>query len=140
MLMQDLVLPSLNSFLVMLVLGLVAFLAEVILNPPAININGVYKQLTFYPQLKVCWARGLQLEKTNKVANVRFLEVFLLVFSVYGWLFFMLLVALNYENICIPGCTCAIVAYWRIESGSCRSISWNCTHFDLYVLDFLRRS
>ncbi|XP_022148029.1 uncharacterized protein LOC111016817 [Momordica charantia] len=62
---EDLVLPSLNSFLVMLVLGLVAFLAE------------------------VCWARGLQLEKTNKVANVRFLEAAL----VQLWLIGVLRVA-----------------------------------------------
>ncbi|KGN47960.1 uncharacterized membrane protein YMR253C isoform X2 [Cucumis sativus] len=47
---EDLVLPSVYSFLVMLVLGLLAFLAE------------------------VCWARGLQLEKTSKVNNLRFME------------------------------------------------------------------
>uniref|UniRef100_A0A9I9D8N2 EamA domain-containing protein n=1 Tax=Cucumis melo TaxID=3656 RepID=A0A9I9D8N2_CUCME len=47
---EDLVLPSLYSFLLMLVLGLLAFLAE------------------------VCWARGLQLEKTSKVCNLRFME------------------------------------------------------------------
>lgn len=47
---EDLVLPSLYSFLVMLVLGLLAFFAE------------------------VCWARGLQLEKTSKVSNLRFME------------------------------------------------------------------
>ncbi|XP_022930868.1 uncharacterized protein LOC111437225 isoform X1 [Cucurbita moschata] len=47
---ETLVLPNLRSFILMLVLGLLAFLAE------------------------VCWARGLQLEKTSKVCNIIFME------------------------------------------------------------------
>ncbi|KAG7012012.1 hypothetical protein SDJN02_26920 [Cucurbita argyrosperma subsp. argyrosperma] len=50
MFFEDLVMPSLYSIFMMLVLGLLAFLAE------------------------VCWARGLQLEKTSKVANLRYIE------------------------------------------------------------------
>ncbi|XP_022952865.1 uncharacterized protein LOC111455429 isoform X1 [Cucurbita moschata] len=50
MFFEDLVMPSLYSIFMMLVLGLLAFLAE------------------------VCWARGLQLEKTSKVANLRYME------------------------------------------------------------------
>ncbi|XP_022969356.1 uncharacterized protein LOC111468389 isoform X1 [Cucurbita maxima] len=50
MFFEDLVMPSLYSIFMMLVLGLLAFLAE------------------------VCWARGLQLEKTIKVANLRYME------------------------------------------------------------------
>ncbi|KAJ0052929.1 hypothetical protein Pint_01967 [Pistacia integerrima] len=48
---EKLVLPSLYSILLMLVLGVLAFLAEVFL------------------------ARGLQLEKTSKVVNVQYIEV-----------------------------------------------------------------
>ncbi|KAK2979052.1 hypothetical protein RJ640_013686 [Escallonia rubra] len=48
--LQDFVLPGLNSFLLMVGLGVLAFFAEVFL------------------------ARGLQLEKTSKVANILYLE------------------------------------------------------------------
>ncbi|KAJ4730099.1 Nodulin MtN21 /EamA-like transporter family protein [Melia azedarach] len=48
---EEVVLPSLYSFLLMLVLGVMAFFAEVFL------------------------ARGIQLEKTSKVANVQYIEV-----------------------------------------------------------------
>ncbi|KAB1202592.1 Solute carrier family 35 member G1 [Morella rubra] len=48
---EDFVLPGFNSFTLMLVLGFLAFLAEVFL------------------------ARGLQLEKTSKAANILFIEV-----------------------------------------------------------------
>uniref|UniRef100_A0A2N9GK68 EamA domain-containing protein n=1 Tax=Fagus sylvatica TaxID=28930 RepID=A0A2N9GK68_FAGSY len=47
---EDFVLPGLHSFLLMLVLGVLAFFAEVFL------------------------ARGLQLEKTSKAANVQYIE------------------------------------------------------------------
>ncbi|KAK3013930.1 hypothetical protein RJ639_009419, partial [Escallonia herrerae] len=58
--LQDFVLPGLNSFLLMVVLGVLAFFAEVL------------SELRF--PLHVFLARGLQLEKTSKVANILYLE------------------------------------------------------------------
>ncbi|XP_044503178.1 uncharacterized protein LOC123223842 isoform X2 [Mangifera indica] len=57
---EKLVLPSLYSFLLMLVLGVLAFLAEVLL------------------------ARGLQLEKTGKVVNLQYIELALTQLSAIG--------------------------------------------------------
>ncbi|KAE9457930.1 hypothetical protein C3L33_10164, partial [Rhododendron williamsianum] len=48
---QDIVLPNVYSFVLMVVLGIMAFFAEVLL------------------------ARGLQLEKTSKVANIQYVEL-----------------------------------------------------------------
>ncbi|XP_071716609.1 uncharacterized protein [Rutidosis leptorrhynchoides] len=55
---EDFVLPSFYSFILMIVLSILAFFAELFL------------------------ARGLQLEKTNKVANIQYLEIAL--FQLWG--------------------------------------------------------
>ncbi|PIA36839.1 hypothetical protein AQUCO_03200066v1 [Aquilegia coerulea] len=52
-LVQNFVLPDIGSFLLMVILGVLAFFAEVLL------------------------ARGLQLEKTNRVTNMHYIEPFL---------------------------------------------------------------
>ncbi|KAG9455082.1 hypothetical protein H6P81_007986 [Aristolochia fimbriata] len=65
--LQDFVLPSLSTFFRMTLLGVFAFFAEVLL------------------------ARGFQLEKTSKVANIKFIEVFLMqIFGHYSFIYLVL--------------------------------------------------
>ena len=86
---QDFVLPDLYTFLLMLVLGVLAFLAEVpswtswwsnYINKAwylfvLLTMFLRYRLLNSCAQLQVFLARGLQLEKTSKVANVQYMAV-----------------------------------------------------------------
>lgn len=87
--MQDFVLPDSYTFLLMLVLGVLAFLAEVLswtlwwsdyINKARylfvlLRMFLQYRLLNLCAQLQVFLARGLQLEKTSKVVNVLYMEV-----------------------------------------------------------------
>ncbi|KAF7141474.1 hypothetical protein RHSIM_Rhsim06G0166900 [Rhododendron simsii] len=59
---EDIVLPNVYSFVLMVVLGIMAFFAE------------LYLGLRALTALQVLLARGLQLEKTSKVANIQYVE------------------------------------------------------------------
>lgn len=88
---QEFVFPNLYSFSVMLVLGILAFFAEVwfgtIFSVFSIvllsfvdfyfshNAPVVMDFSTYCARFQVFLARGLQLEKTGKVANVIYMEV-----------------------------------------------------------------
>ncbi|KAJ0112024.1 hypothetical protein Patl1_01950 [Pistacia atlantica] len=76
---EKLVLPSLYSILLMLVLGVLAFLAEVFL------------------------ARGLQLEKTGKVVNVQYIEV---------WYFILC------HHLEISSCPYTVMGHWIVKDSA----------------------
>ena len=105
--MQEFVIPSFYSLVLMFILGVLAFLAEVLFLTTkqfwhASSIHNIcrllhlihllinYLTTCYFPNilLQVLSARGLHLEKTSKVLNVQYIEVlfFIPISLPYKWI------------------------------------------------------